>query len=141
MNTTVVRKRRTLTVDPFDSYSILKPEQGDWLLPKPSHRPAVIVTLASILIMVGVGTIYDFGHLFDNGGSVLDSAKLSVAERESPVVRQGKSDKSRPNAAAVGSVSVSSTADAYRRNEKQKRQQRRPTTSTASPLRSAVRAN
>jgi hypothetical protein len=55
VNVTVVSK--ALTFDPFDSYSILKPAERDWLIPRPSRRPFVI---AALLIIMFVGVVVAF---------------------------------------------------------------------------------
>lgn len=55
VNVTVVNK--SMTFDPFDSYSILKPAERDWLIPKPSRRPFVV---AALLIMILVGGVVAF---------------------------------------------------------------------------------
>ncbi len=52
VNVTVVNK--AITFDPFDSYSILKPAERDWLIPKPSRRPIVVVALLVIVLVGGV---------------------------------------------------------------------------------------
>jgi serine/threonine protein kinase len=55
VNVTVVNKG--ITFDPFDSYSILKPVDRDWLIPKPSRRPFVV---AAVLIIALVGGVVAF---------------------------------------------------------------------------------
>ena len=55
VNVTVVNK--AMTLDPFDSYSILKPAERDWLIPRPSRRPLVI---AALLVMMLVGGVVAF---------------------------------------------------------------------------------
>ena len=52
VNLTVVNK--TITFDPFDSYSILKPAESNWLIPKPSRRPFVVAALLVIMFVGGV---------------------------------------------------------------------------------------
>ena len=52
VNVTVVNK--AITFDPFDSYSILKPAERDWLIPKPSRRPFLIAALLTIMLVGGV---------------------------------------------------------------------------------------
>src|SRR5205807_9529351 len=51
VNVTVVNKPSAL--DPFDSYSILKPAEMDWLIPKPSRRPFVIAALIGVILLGG----------------------------------------------------------------------------------------
>jgi serine/threonine protein kinase len=60
VNVTVASK--SITFDPFDSYSILKPAERDWLIPRPSRRPFVI---AALLLIVFVGGVVAFS---DSGG-------------------------------------------------------------------------
>jgi serine/threonine protein kinase len=55
VNITVVNK--PIKFDPFDSYSILKPADRDWLIPKPSRRPFVV---AAVLIIALVGGVVAF---------------------------------------------------------------------------------
>ena len=57
VNVTVINKAPAL--DPFDSYSILKPAEMDWLIPKPSRRPFVIMALIGFLLL---GTVYAFSE-------------------------------------------------------------------------------
>ena len=55
VNVTVVNK--AITFDPFDSYSILKPADRDWLIPRPSRRPFVVAALVIIVLIGGVVAI------------------------------------------------------------------------------------
>ena len=57
VNVTVINK--TATIDPFDSYSILKPVEHDWLLPKPSRRPVFALALIGLLLAGGVYAFSD----------------------------------------------------------------------------------
>jgi len=50
VNVTVVNK--AITFDPFDSYSILKPAERDWLIPRPNRRPFIVAALV-VIVMVG----------------------------------------------------------------------------------------
>jgi hypothetical protein len=52
VNVTVVDK--AITFDPFDSYSILRPAERDWLIPRPSRRPFLIAALLIIALVGGV---------------------------------------------------------------------------------------
>jgi serine/threonine protein kinase len=51
INVTVVKQP---TVDPFDGYSILKPAEMDWFIPKPSRRPFVVIGLIGLVLVGGV---------------------------------------------------------------------------------------
>lgn len=57
VNVTIVNKPGA--VDPFDSYSILKPAEIDWLVPKPSRRPFVIAGLIGMMLVGGVYAFSD----------------------------------------------------------------------------------
>jgi serine/threonine protein kinase len=52
VNVTLINK--AITFDPFDSYSILKPAEKDWLIPRPSRRPVVVAALLGIMLVGGV---------------------------------------------------------------------------------------
>lgn len=52
INVTVVS--RPPAYDPFDSYSILKPVEMNWLVPKPSRRPLIIAAVFGLLLAGGV---------------------------------------------------------------------------------------
>jgi len=52
VNVTVVNKG--ITFDPFDSYSILRPPEKDWLIPRQSRRPFLIAALLIIALVGGV---------------------------------------------------------------------------------------
>jgi serine/threonine protein kinase len=57
INVTVVSKPPTY--DPFDSYSILKPIEMSWLVPKPNRRPLVIAAIFGLLL---VGAVYAYAN-------------------------------------------------------------------------------
>ena len=122
LNPTVVRKARVAAFDPFDSYSILKPDELAWPTPKHS-RPLVIAAILSILLVGGFVTFYDSGHLIDSADSALNYA---TSEKDSgpTVISQSKSDKPRANAAGVA-ITPGAAVEAGRRNDAQRRRTRR----------------
>ena len=126
VNPTVVRKPAVAAVDPFDSYSILKPDDAAWLMPKPSRRPLVIAAVLSILMVAGFVTFDESGHRIEPGNSVWDFAKTTSGNDQSgtTLVHQNKPDISRSKTSAVKNVSTGSVGESSRRNETQKR---RPT--------------
>jgi hypothetical protein len=73
VNVTVVNK--PITFDPFDSYSILKPADRDWLIPKPSRRPFVV---AAVLIIALVGGVVAFTG--SEGWAGLSTEALNYAQ-------------------------------------------------------------
>jgi serine/threonine protein kinase len=132
LNPTVVRKTRASAFDPFDTYSILKPDEMAW--PKQSRRPAVIAAILGILLVGGFATFYDTSHLIDSPDSALDYAKTVKNASGTTVIGQGKSDKPRANAA--GAAMVSGTAvEASRRNDTQKRRTHRVSNGDSSAAR------
>ena len=56
INVTVVKPP---AYDPFDSYSILKPVETSWLVPKPNRRPLIIAALFGLLL---VGAVYAYAN-------------------------------------------------------------------------------
>ena len=123
VNTTVVRKARVGTVDPFDSYSILKPDEAAWLMPKQSRRPVVIAAIMAILMVAGFGTFYNFGRSIGSTDSVWDFARRTSGKNQSgtTIVRQDKPEISRPKTPVIKNVSTGSVGEISRRNETQKR--------------------
>ena len=119
INTMVVRK--SPSIDPFDGYSILKPAEGAWLLPKQGRNLGVIVAVLALIMTVGVGAFY--GPLIDSKGSLLDSAKVPSGKSENgnAAVHQSKSEKPRVNGSVSAIVPAASASESNRRNEKQKR--------------------
>jgi serine/threonine protein kinase len=122
VNTTVVRKARVAEVDPFDSYSILKPADAAWLIPKPSRWPAMIAALLFILLAGGFATFYGFGHWFESPDSVLDYAKTSdQASSAGRSTHQVKSDRTHSNASATVNVVPAVKSEAGRKTDTHKR--------------------
>lgn len=122
INTTVVRRTPAASFDPFDSYSILKPAETAWLVPKQGRRPGVIAVALAICLTAGAGAFYGFGHWIDSKGSLMDYAKPTSGKDESgnATVHQSKSEKSHVNAPGTVSVPAASSGEASRKNEKQK---------------------
>ncbi len=92
VNVTVVNKAPA--VDPFDSYSILKPAEMDWLIPKPSRRPFVVMALIGLLL---VGGVYAFSETDGWSGLSKAAADYLQPQRTDPHViaeRKAESVKS-----------------------------------------------
>lgn len=122
VNTTVVRRERIAVVDPFDGYSILKPADAAWLVPKQGRHPGVIAVVVAILLTAGVGTFYGFGHLIRSADSVLDYARATSGGNEGGTasVHQSKSEKPRVSASGAASVPATSAGEASRKNDPRK---------------------
>jgi serine/threonine protein kinase len=121
-NNTVVRQERVGVVVPFDSYSILKPADGDWLIPKQGRHPGVLAVVVAILLAAGVGAFFGFGRLIRSADSVLDYARATSGKDESgnANVHQSKSEKPRVSAFGVASLPATSAGEASRKNDTRK---------------------
>lgn len=108
---TVVRRTLDDANDPFDRYSILKPTETAWLIPKPSLSPNVIAAIVTILLAVAVGTFYGYRQLIEVSAAGVDFVKTTSGQRVST-----------PNA-SMHSASVSDVGrkDARRQNDKPER--------------------
>jgi serine/threonine protein kinase len=86
VNVTVVNK--AITFDPFDSYSILKPAERDWLIPRPSRRPLFVAALLIIMLVGGVVAFSDSeswaGLSTDAVNYIQAGSDLSNANSSSP---------------------------------------------------------
>lgn len=69
VNVTLVRQA---AVDPFDSYAILKPAEMDWLMPKASRRPFVVIALIGLLLVGGVLAFSDTSNWPDVSRAAAD---------------------------------------------------------------------
>jgi len=68
--------------DPFDSYSILKPAEEDWFIPRPSRRPFVIAAAFGLML---IGCVYAFSNVRD----WIDLSKIDYAEGSMAVKESG----------------------------------------------------
>jgi serine/threonine protein kinase len=120
LNPTVVRKARVAAFDPFDSYSILKPDEMTWAPAKQSQRLVVIAAVLSILLVSGFVTFYDSGHLIDSADSALNYVQSEKDTSGKTVISQSKSDKPRANAAGVA-ITPGVAVETGRRSDAQRR--------------------
>jgi serine/threonine protein kinase len=130
LNPTVVRAAPLAAFDPFNSYSILKPDELAWPTPKHS-RPLVIAAVLSILLVGGFVTFYDSGHLIDSADSALNYIQSGKNASRTAVTSQSKSDKPRTNAAGAAitpgaAVEASHKSDAQRRRAPRRLAARQP---------------
>ena len=98
MNVTVVNKPAAL--DPFDSYSILKPAEMDWLIPKPSRRPFVIAALIGLILLGGAYAFSDS----DRWSSLSEAAADYVQPKQGD--SHSASDRRTENSKAGNQVNV-----------------------------------
>jgi serine/threonine protein kinase len=123
-------------VDPFDSYSILKPEDGVFRIPKRTPGPAVAFVAVALVLITAVasfpsGLLRSIGRFFD------DSIPRSTRQATSAVVpKQGKTEAIviKPVALrtsdATGSTSSGNNPHA---NEPPKKRPRRNVAKTTEP--------
>jgi serine/threonine protein kinase len=119
VNAVVVRRERTIMVDPFDSYSILRPNEPTWLVPTQSPHPGVIAFVLVILLTGGLAAFFGFDQWMESADSVLNYARASLRNERGTV--QSKSEKSHVSASSVASMRAVSTGDVSRKNDVQKR--------------------
>jgi eukaryotic-like serine/threonine-protein kinase len=127
LNPTVVRKASTSSFDPFDSYSILKPAELAWVVPKQSRQPGIIAGALAVVLMISVGAFYSFGHWIDSKTPLVDYAKANSGKNDNGAVaaHQSKAEKPRVNAAGPVTAPTAFTSESGRKSEKQKHPARR----------------
>lgn len=113
---TVVAKKAVSKVDPFDSYSILKPDDMAWLIPKPGRRPASITAALAVLIAAGVVMFWGQRYWFESwdAGSAKEASGAAL-------VRQSKSVSPRANSSVVKDDPITPMSKASRKNDPQGR--------------------
>lgn len=123
VHVTVVRGGNVPVIDPFDSYSILKPDDAIWLSSGRSRRPVIVAAVLAILLTVGVGTFYGFGHWVDSAGSVRDSARKTSSRDASTAAsaRPLKPERPRASSSESASASTGTTGEPARKSTPQKR--------------------
>ena len=123
VNTTVVRAPRVAEVDPFDSYSILKPHDELWLIPKPTRAPTALVAILIILLAGGFVTFYGLDHWDESVGAVVDYAKANPKKDSSGTnaMRTNKPDAAHLKPSNARNGSTDATGEAARKTNAQKR--------------------
>ena len=132
----VVAKATGSSFDPFDSYSILKPNTSNWLVPKQGRHPGIIAALLAIVLFLGAGAFYASGRWFDSKAALLDSAKAGSNSSGTTVVRPATTDNPRAKTAGAKN-SAAGSVEPIRKIETPKRRTPRP--DTARPRASEVK--
>ncbi len=117
--------QRTSSSDPFEAYSILKPEEALWLTPKRSWSiPTMICGVGVVAVLAFIGSTF-VASAPDGERAVTDSVKAAAARNPGVNLntRESKSDRLRPAPA----VSASPAGEALHGNEKPKRTNSRST--------------
>jgi serine/threonine protein kinase len=120
---TVVRTARGAAVDPFDSYSILRPDDALRLIPKPTRYPAALVAILVILLAGGFVTFYGLDHWTESAGAVLDYAKANPKKDSSGSngERANKPDAAHQKPSSTRNSSTDSAGEGAHKNNTQKR--------------------
>jgi serine/threonine protein kinase len=112
----VIKTPRARAADPFDSYSILKPEEAVWFMPRQSRNPNAVVAAVLFVLLIGlVGTLYGYRLWIEASDSAPGHAKASPNQRVSEAAGQqngqlNRADKMRLNASSIiGSAVAPST--------------------------------
>jgi serine/threonine protein kinase len=124
VNATVVRRPSVAVVDPFDSYSILKPDDALRLISKPTRFPALLVAILLILLGGGFVTFYGLDHWTENTGAVLDYGRANPEKDSSGTnsARANTSESARPRSASAKNSSIASGGgEVTRKHSTQKR--------------------
>jgi serine/threonine protein kinase len=129
LNTMVVRRGGAPVVDPFGSYSILKPAETEWLVPKANRVTGWIALSLIFMIVAGFGTMYGFGNWTNPKASVFDSNKVASRTAASAAVRQSNPENARARVAGSNTISPAPVGEVNRKVDPQKRR----TTRTVPP--------
>ena len=124
MMPTIVKDERAAPFDPFDRYSILKPDESAWLLPKSSSRLPTIAAIVLVMLAVSLGVCFGDAKWIDSARSLLNDTGLSSEikdERAAAPSHQDKSDKPRVAASATISASLNGPVETIRKSEKSRR--------------------
>src|SRR5256884_6129300 len=121
---TIVKDTRAASGDPFDRYSILKPDESAWLLPKSSSRLRPFAAILLVMLAVSMGAFFGDAKWIDSAKSLLNETVLSSEikeERAAASNHQDKSDKPRVAPSATISSSLNRPAETIRKSEKSRR--------------------
>jgi len=116
INVTVVKPP---AYDPFDSYSILRPVETSWLVPKPNRRPMIIAALFGLLL---VGAVYAYANRdwIDVSRIAPGYVEASVGKPKNNSASNQRTDSQRSN-----NLTVANSSSAERRGSKRSRTARR----------------
>ncbi|MDX6386087.1 MAG: eukaryotic-like serine/threonine-protein kinase [Blastocatellia bacterium] len=121
LNTTVLKRGAAPGIDPFGSYSILKPAESEWLLPKANRVTGWIALSLIFVIVAGFGTMYGFGNWTNPKALVFDSTKVASRTAASAAVRQSNPENARARVAGSNTISPAPVGEVNRKVDPQKR--------------------
>ncbi len=125
-------KKQNTTVDPFDSYSILKPDLGVFSIPRKTRTPVMFAVAAAIVLVLLVvalpsRVVNSFGRMLDSSSGISTQPPTDAA-----VIRQNKSDAITPKSPQNKNSSVGSEHQFLRKEGSPKH--RAPQSSAAKPV-------
>jgi serine/threonine protein kinase len=131
--TAMVRKDRGADVDPFDSYSILKPDDAPWRTPRQGLRPGMIAAMLVVLLAVGCATFYGFSSTVPSEPALNYVKSFPAKDSSATTVHQNKSDNSRAKSSSTRNVLSGSGGEVSRKPSPPKRRTLRPDTARSKP--------
>jgi serine/threonine protein kinase len=120
VNTTIAAKPHASAIDPFDSYSILKPPERAWPTPKTDRRPALIVAILCVLMVGGLGAFYRVWPFEESPESLSDFASKDRNTGPSSSIKSQQ-----PSVSSLDAVVASPSIESNRKTDVQKRRNRR----------------
>ena len=113
-------RNSSATLDPFDSYSILRPGEDLFHLSKRKHVPAFFAAALAI-VLIAIAVAYP-GSVINSSAGLLDSAGHANAHpaSDAATLRQPKSETP-PKSAVIRNPSASSVGEIKRTNDPLKR--------------------
>lgn len=119
-------KKPSGTLDPFDSYTILKPDIGAFSIPRKRRAPAMFV-VAAVIVLVFFAVALP-GRLVSSVGRILDGARETSPPpvTDDAVIRPNKSDATALKPPQNKNSSLSSESQFLRKEAPQKRRAAQP---------------
>src|SRR6266571_2235525 len=120
--TPVVKSART--TDPFDSYSILKPEDEVFRLPRPNRKP-VVFAIAIAIVLITITASFPAG-LLDSFSRLLESRNANVTRETNGAtsIHRVKNEPTAAKPATIKTTPAAPTPEANRPSELPKRRSR-----------------
>jgi len=115
------------TLDPFDSYSILKPEENVFQISKRKHVPALFAAVLAI-VLIAIAVAYP-GSVTNTSAGLLESARhVNVRPASDAATLRLSKPEAPAKSAVVRNSSASSSGEVKRVNDTQKRHPSNATT-------------
>ena len=122
--------------DPFESYSILKPDDHLWLVPAKRHAPNIIAAILVVLLLAGLAGSYGYRRWLANS-TALDSVKTTDQMTIDPgTLRRTKVDRPHANSGSSSVLAEARSTAGQKRNPVRKENSEanvRRTTASSTP--------